>query len=220
MYNISHSRALALLGLSILLMVLIPLPVGVAPVRADHTPDPVIVEEPPPTCVTIQRGAFGDVQDAYIWARKPDRNGKGAMLYTGEKRGAEQRSLIKFDLGFLPSGAVFHSATFGIYRKGEQGSGQTVNIHPVTQAWGEKEPTWSSFNNKYDPAVGSFDPFGGWATADVLGLVSAWVDGTAPNYGLMLISPGPLHDAYRSSEFGKILMRPWLEVCYVVPPPP
>ena len=35
-----------------------------------------------PTCVTIQRGAFGEVADVYIWAARPDANSNHINLYT------------------------------------------------------------------------------------------------------------------------------------------
>ena len=120
------------------------------------------------------------------------------------------------DLGFLPENVAVQSATFGIHGA-RTDTGQTVYIHRITESWTETQPTWSSFANNYDTQVSaSFIPLGGWAFTDITGLVSDWVDGTEENHGLMLISPGPAYDRYRSSEYGgNVVFRPWLEVCYI-----
>ncbi|MCK4784494.1 MAG: DNRLRE domain-containing protein [Desulfobacteraceae bacterium] len=50
-------------------------------------------------CVTIQRGTWGTVADAYIWASMPDRNGGASpILYTGLVLGYEKQSLLWFEL--------------------------------------------------------------------------------------------------------------------------
>ena len=56
------------------------------------------------TCVTIQRGTFGEVADGYIWEASPGTSGNNAYLYTGLADPGEKRSLIRFGLDFLPEG--------------------------------------------------------------------------------------------------------------------
>ncbi|MDY6874909.1 MAG: tandem-95 repeat protein [Chloroflexota bacterium] len=173
-----------------------------------------------PTCVTIQRGTFGEVADGYIWEASPETNGNSAYLYTGSVSAGEKRSLIRFDLDFVPEGAAIQSATFGI-QKISQGTGETVTIHRITEPWNEGEPTWNNFADNYDDTVewGSFVAAEGTdvLTTDVFGLVSVWADGEEPNYGLMLMNlDSQVMDRYASSETGDISMRPWLEVCYAV----
>ena len=168
-----------------------------------------------PTCVTVQRGAYGQVQDAYIWERMPDNNGNWSRLYTGLVAGGEKRSLMRFELGFLPDEAVIHSATFGI-RLMSVGSGETVNIYPITHSWEESEPTWNTFATRFDSTTvgSSFVPQQGSATADVTDLVVEWAAGT--NNGMMLMNEqGEAMDVYHSSESDVVDNRPWLEVCYV-----
>jgi hypothetical protein len=165
--------------------------------------------------VTIQRDAYGQVQDSYIWESQPGYNGNWGVLFTGLFGTGEKRALLRFDLGFLPEEANILSATFGI-RLARTGSGEAVNFHAITEPWLESEPTWRTFAESYDPAVASsFTPVGGWATADVTGLATTWAGDPATNNGFMLISPSNTLDAYRSSEHGIIGERPWLEVCYV-----
>jgi hypothetical protein len=169
-----------------------------------------------PECVTIQRGSFGQVQDAYIWERALSYNANNARLYTGLVSGYEKRTLIRFGLDELPADVRVQSATFGI-RDAWPGSGESINLFRVTAAWDEDEPTWGSFADQYAPQVwASFQAQVGWGTADLTPLVTAWLDGSLPNYGLMLIAePGQDWDLYRSSEYSEVSQRPWLQVCYV-----
>jgi hypothetical protein len=180
----------------------------------------VAAEASVPTCVTIQRGTFGEVADGYIWEASPGTSGNSAYLYTGLSGSGEKRSLIRFGLDFLPDGAAVQSATFGI-KEVSPGSGETITIYRITEPWSEGEPTWDNFVNNYDATVewGSLVAAGGpdALTANVTGLVSAWADGEEPNYGLLLMnSAGQAIDRYASSETGYVARRPWLEVCYIV----
>ncbi len=172
------------------------------------------------TCVTIQRGAFGEVADGYIWEASPETSSNTAYLYTGLAGSGEKRSLFRFGLDFLPDGAAVESATFGI-EEISRGSGETITIYRITEPWSEGEPTWNNFANNYDDTVewSSLVAAGGpdALTATVTGLVSAWAGGEEPNYGLLLMnSDGQAIDRYASSETGDVASRPWLEVCYIV----
>ena len=132
----------------------------------------------------------------------------------------ETRSLLRFDLDFLPAGAVVQSATFGIHLR-LRGSGEQVGLYRITQEWGEDEPSWDSHAEQYDASTewGGFAVAGyGWLTSDVTGLVTGWAEGTYANYGLMMINvSGQALDEYHSSEYATASYRPWLEVCYMVP---
>ena len=123
------------------------------------------------------------------------------------------------DLASLPADAVVQSATLGLEQH-SPGTGQTVDVYRITQSWTEGEPTWNDFAGSYDDAVSwaSFASVGGSLTVDVSDLTSAWVAGSQPNYGLMLISSDPqAEDRYLSSDYSNMGMRPWLEVCYIAP---
>jgi len=178
------------------------------------------------SCVTIQRDTFGEVADCYIWQTAPSTSYNTLSLYTGVGCCGEKRSLIRFGLDFLPENAAVQSATFGIWGKW-QGSGDTVTIYRITESWVEGGPTWDNFASNYDDTVewGRFVVAGGpgFLTADITGLVSAWVDDAEPNYGLLLrnTSEAAALDKYLSSDFDEdVEKRPWLEVCYIVNDPP
>ena len=172
-----------------------------------------------PTCVTIQRGTFGQVADAFIWSALPRFNFDTSRLYTSRLYGlGETRSLVRFGLDSLPRNAVIKSATLGL-KLNRPGSRETIQIYRITQSWNERQPTWNSFANKYDSSKtwGSFVAKGtGFVSADVTSLVSAWASNSKPNYGLMLKSSlNRAYDEYISSETGTVGWQPSLTVCYI-----
>jgi len=176
-------------------------------------------ELPEPTCVTVQRGAFGEAADGYIWQSRPTSGSFTDISFsTGLFNSGETRALIHFGLGFLPSGVTIQSATLGLDQY-LPGSGETVNVYRITQAWSEGEPTWNSFASSHDAvSSASFSSVGGPITVDLTNLVSAWANDAYPNYGLMLInSPAQALDRYISSEYSDLTRRPRLEVCYEAP---
>ncbi|KYF89694.1 hypothetical protein BE20_19870 [Sorangium cellulosum] len=100
------------------------------------------------------------------------------------------------------------------------GSGdETVRIHRITAPWREDAVTWNNFAASYDADVeaeltwiGPYD-----MSADLTGLVQAWVDGTAPNHGFLVEEDPTGRTSYRSSDHPLQEDRPWLEVCYSAP---
>ncbi len=122
----------------------------------------------------------------------------------------------------IPQGSTVNSAIFSVYEIGV--SNQTVYLRRVTADWGELSVTINSLGSNWDPAVvGSFVTDSvGWKTVDLTGLVQAWVNGTYPNYGfLMMMDPTSPAVQYRSSEYiaygGIIEQRPKLEIWYTTP---
>jgi hypothetical protein len=55
-----------------------------------------------------------------------------------------RRSVIKFDLSGIPSGATITSATLKLYETGTYGYTRTINIHKLNTAWSEGSVTWAS----------------------------------------------------------------------------
>ena len=95
-----------------------------------------------------------------------------------------QPGLSKFT---LPAGATFVSATFHIYVV--TATNQNIDVHRITSPWEECVVTWANFGGSYAPGVeGTFNASTdmAWASCDVTSLVGSWLDGTNPNYGLLL----------------------------------
>ncbi|MCC6551875.1 MAG: DNRLRE domain-containing protein [Polyangiaceae bacterium] len=175
-----------------------------------------------PQCQIVQRGTFGTVADATISAATPNMNfGGGASgyvsLYTGwSSSGGEKKTLLHFDLSFIPESATITSATLGVFQTYSSAT-STVRVHTANAAWGEETVTWNSFANQYDPAVvASFASFlnsFGFLNSDVTGAVAAWHAGAANN-GFVLEEDNVVAHSYRASETATITDRPYLNVCW------
>jgi hypothetical protein len=131
--------------------------------------------------------------------------------------GGKDESLLAFDLGVLPEGAILDSATLQLYVNG--GAGNTVKIHAATAAWSEDTVTYQSFNQQFDgEIVGSIDPASPKTlkSADVTSLVTSWLTGARPNHGFLLEAEGHLKTIFVSSD-GHGDYAPTLRVCYAAP---
>lgn len=175
---------------------------------------------PPPdgaTCVILQRGVLGAVEDTDIsqgngnWA-------PGAYPYqwTGQSP-FDHWALYRFDLSPIPAGAQILLATFATsVQWNEQPS--VVRAHRILAPWAESTASWPSFGGlaSWDPTVeGSFDPSGvGYKTLTVTTLVQGWVAAAYPNHGLLLEEDPVWLHAYTASEAGLVNQRPALQVCY------
>jgi len=127
---------------------------------------------------------------------------------------SSQTSLPKFS---LPAGATFQSATFYIFV--EKASGQNVNVHRITNPWEACVVTWNNFGGSYAPEIeGTFNASTDWAWAscDISSLVGGWLNGTYPNYGLLL---DQVNKTYPRTEYAvreKYDYGSYLEICYTL----
>ena len=136
------------------------------------------------------------------------------------------RSLIRFDLSSIPSGATIDSATVYLYSYASNvyGTG-TYNIHMLTGAWDGSTVTWNT-QPGYDltPTDSKLISGGTWHDWDVTSDVQAFVGGGI-NYG-WLIKLEPESDPNWpgiwcfSSEYPDSTLHPYLEVTYTEPAPP
>ena len=162
----------------------------------------------------IQPGP-GEGRDATIRLSKssPNCNNEGASteLAVGSTASAIMRSLVRFDLRDVPTGASVEDATLSLWHPDELEHAGTVRIHRVTRDWREgpgdgtngsclgKGATWyeanggvpwtegGSFDSSVvdDLAASSSEP-AGWHSFDVSGLAQAWVDAEHPNFGVLV----------------------------------
>jgi hypothetical protein len=124
-----------------------------------------------------------------------------------------QTNLHKFE---LPAGATLLSATYNYLIL--EASNQDINVHRITSPWEELVVTWNNFGNSYSPTIeATFNASAvGWSSVDVTSLVGNWLDGTYPNYGLLLdqvnrVWPRTAIDT-REYDFGA--EASYLEICY------
>lgn len=191
---------------------------------AERGPAPSVrqAEQALTTCIDIQRGLFGTVEDAYLSQNAPDYNGGSYVrLYSGLSSGQEKRSVLRFDLGSIPQGSTIDSATLTLAQIYKE-SGSTVNVHRVTAAWSEDTATWNNVGSAFDPAVMAAinaASGAGERVADLTALVQGWVSGAYANEGILLEEAPVLKTEFRSSEESVQATRPLLSVCYSEPNP-
>jgi RHS repeat-associated protein len=155
----------------------------------------------------------------------------GERLYVGGDPGGSWRPALRFDLSGVPAGVTVSSARLGLFYDGScifvpgvpfcGGTSHLINAHRITAPW---STSTSSTNLLFDSAVsGSYTwPLGAsdhWMLWPITGLVSSWLAGTQPNYGLVLrhspettSTSGPFAPARLYPEPA---VQPKLEITYV-----
>jgi hypothetical protein len=136
------------------------------------------------------------------------------------RAGGKDESLVRFDLDSIPSSAVIGSATLKVYISGS-GSDAPVNVHRATSTWAESSVSYATFAQHFDAAaVGSIVPTSPnvQKSVDVTELVTSWLTGTQPNFGVLLEANATgKKTIFVSREGGTAEQKPELQVCYTVP---
>lgn len=175
------------------------------------------------TCVAFQRGAGGDVADAKVSNRQPDKRfGDEPVASISSVNGHQEQVLLRFDTGGIPRHATLTSATLTLWQT-NSGRPTSLRAHAVTRPWQEGSITWSGFGAAHAPEVAASLEAPGPAhpaarTLDVSGLVAAWVKQPESNHGLLL-AQAEGKTLLDTSESPHLERRPRLEVCYSLPPP-
>ena len=187
------------------------------------------------TTVTFQEGVDGytGTQDTAVEEDTPTTSyGTQTTLEVdlSNSGGGQEQTLIRFDNlfgtgdGQIPSGATIISATLTLEQTDTSGSTATISLHRMLTSWSENS-TWNSMTDGI-----STDDVEAASTADatiynpetveskvITGLGStlqAWADGTATNYGWVIISDNTDGVIFGSSENGTTSFRPKLTVEY------
>ena len=117
------------------------------------------------------------------------------------------RSLVKFDLSAIPPGTQITQATLSLYLVNSCDTGNrthTVTPYRITSGWSETSVTWNtrpSFAEAYGSSSVSSQTYQRY-TFDITNLVRGWVNGTLPNYGVMLRGPESSGDSSARLGFG------------------
>jgi len=193
----------------------------------------------PSSTLTLQPGPEG--KDGYIMPGGTQKN-YGSAEKIVVKDGGE-RVLLQFDLSGVPAGAIITSATLEMYmeslsnyngpgdldiyrltRDWVEGSMNGGSLPPDGVTWDRYDPVnpWSAPGGDFDPTLAGsapVDPALGWHSWDVSVLVSGWVNGGNPNYGLIIVGSGTVQNAkFRSGdELVAPETRPRLTVNYSCP---
>ena len=155
-----------------------------------------------------------------------------AIAWTDNGNAVNSRSLLRWDLSFIPTNAVVTNASLSLYAynspiNGEHstlsGSNEVV-LNKVTSPWNEYSVSWStmpsvtSANQVMLPASTSSSQ--NYLNTDVTALVQDMVTNPATNYGLMmqLVAEQSFRKmVFASSDNGDPAKHPLLKVCYYVP---
>ena len=127
---------------------------------------------------------------------------------------SNQTALQKFT---LPAGATFVSATFNVNILVP--NGQDINVHRITSPWEEMVVTWSNFGGYSSTIEATFNAAAaGWTSVNVTSLVGNWLNGTHPNYGLLLDQEGLNYPRaeYDTREYDFSAGASYLEICYTL----
>lgn len=193
------------------------------------------VYAPATTQAVLQPGAARG-KDVWFTGNFGDRNW-GAHQQLFLQQGANQRSMIAFDIEALPPGARIVSASLDLWANSVQTPG-TVEVFRVTSDWTEGScqggggctadgATWdfSDGTTYWDTPGGDIDPdpvasrhvdaADSWHAFDVTDPVSAWARGDLPNYGFMLQSVGIANPQFDSSDGTTPAQHPKLTVEYL-----
>lgn len=190
-------------------------------------------------------------EDTYITEQNPDTNkGTDITLNAGDLAANYNpddlnRSLVKPDLSIIPGDVLAHDVNQAIlymYFDGYStwGQNQEVQIFRVLKDWNESQATYNNAasGTAWDTAgLGSGTDYvatltasattpasqTGWVAFDVTADVRSFVDGTADNYGwvVMNTSEDNLTDfvRFRSTDYGDSSEHPYLEVTHSIPEP-
>jgi len=164
--------------------------------------------------------------------------------YTWPENSIANAAIIKWDLSEIPEGAAVVEAVLELYLCGMEGEGgddpYTLTVHriinhdPIICACSgltyDGENPWTPYAGLFNdiplaqsdiaPAESSVDcdrtlEYKSW---DVTAMVSAWVEGREPNYGMLINSdPSAAGDSNRtfcSTDHGEAARRPRLAVTY------
>ncbi len=157
---------------------------------------PLVIRNYPPVVLPAK---LYPVADATVLEGYPTSNfGSTTDMWVGydhcEVSGKVTRSLLRFDLSAIPAGTSISSARLYLNLVNSCDIGErthTATVYRVSSTWSAGTVTW---NNKpaYAEAYGSSaipSRTWGWYSFDVTNLVRGWVNGSFPNYGLMVRGP-------------------------------
>lgn len=178
--------------------------------------------------LTLQPGSSG--KDSFIEGdsgHQDHNKGGDNELKTSSLTGQPYRALLEFDVAVLPPSTRIVSALLGL-QLDSLGSKDVVEVHRLLRDWTEMGVTWTLYDgsNSWTTPGGDYDPTlagsflansTGNKSVDIAPLVQAWVEGSQPNHGVILLSPpnpGGIANKYFSSDNSSKANRPMLTITF------
>jgi hypothetical protein len=177
------------------------------------------------------RGDYSGAEDTYISRWERERNYCTASVITaGYKQ--THAALLRFDLSPIPPGAMVDEARLEVWAAGWGGGDITLGAYAVAREVSICQVTWNqarsddpwalpggndTTSDRREAAESSLTTAGPrkWYAFDLTGLVQQWVNGIAPNNGVLLHAEFTPYDVFlASSESAQVSLRPKLVVTY------
>lgn len=138
--------------------------------------------------------------------------------------GAISRSLLRFDLSAIPAGTQISSARLylDLINSCDIGSRtHTATVYRASASWSAGAVTWNNkpgYAEAYDSRAITSGAWG-WYSFDVTNLVRGWVNGSFPNYGMMVRGPESSDNTSARLGFGTVEQSgttydPYLSITY------
>jgi hypothetical protein len=161
------------------------------------------------------------VADSFVNDVYPEQNQGSAHSLITSHNSAFRWSLIRFDLGSLPSGAIIDSATFKAYLYESSGDASVpLMTARITGNWTESEVKWTN-RPMFDESTGvtaNTYTASGYKSWEITNFVKNWLAGDFSNYGVALgYGGGNFARSFRSREYAS--NKPILSITYRLPEP-
>jgi hypothetical protein len=166
------------------------------------------------------------IADSTVAAAIPDLNiDTGPIVINANNETARARGEVRFNLASIPYYAVVTSANLSLYCSSYNGTGsRQYNVHPNTGGWTETGVTWNNRPTfaQSPNASTTVSAAASWAEWTVTDIVQGWIDGTIPNWGLVVMDDDELDDSYEVAQFFSrentgTDFDPKLEIDYYIP---
>lgn len=178
--------------------------------------------------VTLKQGVddYDGCTDTYLDENNPD-TVYGATLYKYIGGDPTVSYAVKFDLPDSLMNREIHSATLTLFcwAVSNYVAGNEFTLHELTESWDEDSATWHARDTSDDWTVAggtygatpvdtvAIESSGFYPEFDVTDLVQQWSDGSADNFGVILVNDTDTTTGIKASEYSEY-GRPSLTITY------
>ncbi len=190
---------------------------------------------PVETHISLQAGldGYSGAEDTYIYEWSPStRYAAAELLRVGSR--PSYSSVLRFDLGAIPSSALVTSATLEIYATGWGGTNLSFSAFRIQRGANPAEATWTEAmagtswaspgcnrvpddrNGTAEAMITTINVYR-WYSLDITAMVQAWASGALANNGLLLRADSATAISsyyFASSQHATSAVRPRLLVTY------